>query len=125
VRPDRAAPPRLLDSLVDLVRPHIGPSGMMGRMPAEIRDNPAESQYEIYVDGKRAGLMAYRLRGDTFDALHTEIDDAYEGQGLGSQLVKRVLQDLRDAGLSLQPTCPFVKAYLERHPEYSDLVKAS
>jgi predicted GNAT family acetyltransferase len=92
---------------------------------AEIRDNASESQYEIFVDEQRAGLMTYRLSGGTFDALHTEIDDAYEGQGLGSQLVKKVLDDVRDAGLTLKPTCPFVKAYVERHPEYSDLLKAS
>jgi predicted GNAT family acetyltransferase len=91
----------------------------------EIRDNASESQYEIYVDEKLAGLMTYTLRGTTLIALHTEVNDAYEGQGLGSQLVKRVLGDLRDAGLSLKPSCPFVKSYVERHPEYADLVEAA
>jgi len=97
---------------------------MMGRMP-EIRDNASESQYEIYVDGQLAGFLTYKLREGTFVAIHTEIDDAYEGQGLGSQLVKQVLADLRDAGLLLKPSCPFVKSYIERHPEYADLIEAA
>jgi predicted GNAT family acetyltransferase len=94
-------------------------------MPADIRDNTVESQYEMFVDGQRAGFMTYHLSGDTFTAIHTEVDDAYEGQGLGTQLVEKVLADLRDAGLYLKPACPFVRDYLERHPEYSDLVRAA
>ena len=82
----------------------------MGRM-AEIRaDVSDESPYEFYVDGNRAGFMDYQLRGDTFIAMHTEVDDAYEGQGLGSQLVTEVLDDVRDAGMALRPSCPFVRA---------------
>ena len=91
----------------------------------EITDNASKSQYEIYVDDELAGFMTYTLQDDTFIAIHTEIDDAYEGQGLGSQLVKRVLTDLRDAGLALKPSCPFVRDYIERHREYADLVKAA
>lgn len=91
----------------------------------EIRDNAPESQYEIYVDGQLAGFMTYKLTAETFTAIHTEVDDDYEGQGLASQLVKQVLQDVRDAGLSLKPSCPFVREYVERHPEYADLVKAA
>jgi len=98
---------------------------MMVSMATEVRDNPDESRFEVYVDGQRAGLMTYRLSGDTFDARHTEVDDAYEGQGVGSALVQAVLEQVRDTGLRLKPTCPFVRAYVERHPEYADLVEAA
>jgi len=54
---------------------------------------------------------------------HTEIDDASEGRGLGSTLVRAALDDARRRGLSVRPDCPFVRAYVARHPDdYLDLV---
>jgi predicted GNAT family acetyltransferase len=88
----------------------------------EIRDRPAESRYELYVDGARAGFMDYELHGDTFTALHTEIDPAYGGRGLASLLVTEVLDNVRDTGMALRPLCPFVRVFLKKHPEYDDLV---
>jgi uncharacterized protein len=94
---------------------------MMGHM-AEVKDVPDESRFEILVDGKRAGFMDYSIHGDTFTAVHTEIADEYEGQGLAAELVTIVLDRLRDTGMALRPLCPYVKRFLEKHPEYSDLV---
>ena len=91
----------------------------------ELRDVPDESRYDLYVDGVRVGFMDYQLRGDTFTALHTEIDPAYGGRGLASRLVTEVLDNVRDTGMALRPVCPFVRRFLERHPEYDDLVTAS
>jgi len=54
--------------------------------------------------------------------VHTEVDEAVEGTGVGSQLVRVALDDLRVRGVGLVPVCPFVAAYLRRHPEYGDLV---
>ena len=54
--------------------------------------------------------------------VHTEIDPAFEGQGLGERLVAGALEDLRARGLKLVPQCPFVRAYLRRHPDQADLV---
>ena len=87
-----------------------------------IEDVPEESRYVILVDGARAGFMDYKLRGNWFTAIHTEIDPAFGGRGLGQRLVKHVLDMVRDAGLSLRPLCPFVRSYLQKHPEYDDLV---
>ena len=88
----------------------------------EVSDVPDESRYVVTVDGAVAGFLSYRLQGDQFIAVHTEIDPAYGGQGLGGTLVQQVLDNVRDDGLRLLPLCPFVKGFLAKHPEYSDLV---
>ncbi len=90
---------------------------------AEVKDNPEQSQYEIYVDGQRVGLLTYRIKGDTVTTPHTEIDPEYEGQGLGQQLVKEALDHIRDTGMLVRPSCPFVRAYIEKSPEYQAMVK--
>ncbi len=92
---------------------------------AEVKDNLEQSQYEIFVDGKRVGLMTYRVSGDTVVTPHTEVDPAYGGQGLGQTLVKQALDTIRDTGLFVQPTCPFVRAFIDKNAEYQDLVKRS
>ena len=94
-------------------------------MEIEVADNPDEQRYEIRADGELAGFTAYRERPKGLALTHTEIDDAYEGQGLGSKLVASTLDDLRSRGLEVLPICPFVKSYIERHPEYVDLVPES
>lgn len=94
-------------------------------MEIEVTDKPEEQRYEIRADGQLAGFSAYRDRPKGLALTHTEIDDAFEGQGLGSKLVAATLDDLRSRGVEVLPVCPFVKSYIERHPEYVDLVPAS
>jgi predicted GNAT family acetyltransferase len=91
-------------------------------MEFEVTDNAAESRYEIRADGKLAGFSAYRGRPDALAFTHTEIFNEFEGQGVGSKLVGDMLDDVREQGLGVLPLCPFVKAFIERHPEYVDLV---
>ena len=88
----------------------------------EVSDVPDEHRYVVTVDGARAGFMDYKIRGDVFVAIHTEIDPAFGGQGLGSRLVSSVLDEVRASGRRLSPLCPFVQRFLEGHPEYADLV---
>jgi predicted GNAT family acetyltransferase len=88
-----------------------------------IADNREESRYEIRVGGELAGFTQYRSRpGDTIAFVHTEIDERFEGQGLGTRLIGFALDDARSRGLAVLPFCPFVKGYVERHPDYLDLV---
>lgn len=94
-------------------------------METEVADNRDEQRYEIHADGKLAGFVTYRDRPKGLALVHTEIDDAYEGQGLGSKLVAAALDDLRSRALKVIPICPFVKSYIERHPEDEDLVAES
>ena len=86
--------------------------------------NVAErSRFEIHVDGRIAGFAQYRM-GDPglIVFTHTEIDDAYEGRGLGSILIRAALDAARSRSLAVRPECPFVRGYIGRHPEYLDLV---
>lgn len=91
-------------------------------MATEVRDNAERHRYEASVDGASAGFAAYRLEGSTVELTHTEVDGAYEGQGVGSELVRQTLEDVRGRGLCVRPVCPFVRSYIERHPAYQDLV---
>jgi len=85
-------------------------------------DNPADERYELWVGDEPAGQIVYRLREDAVALIHTEVADAFEGHGLGGKLVAGALADIRGRGLRLIPICPFVRSYLERHPEQADLV---
>jgi predicted GNAT family acetyltransferase len=96
----------------------------MSELRIDVTDNPSESRYEIHVDGRPAGLIRYVLEGDTIALVHTEVDAAIEGHGLGGKLVAGALDDARARGLRVRPLCPFVASYLRRHPEYGDLVAA-
>jgi hypothetical protein len=88
-----------------------------------VTDNPEQSRYEIFVDGDLAGYAAYREDPGRRVFTHTRIDPDYEGQGVGSTLAARVLDDVRAKGVRAVPRCPFIAAYIERHPEYADLVR--
>ena len=85
-------------------------------------DNPADERYELRVGDEPAGQIVYRLRENAVALIHTEVADAFEGHGLGGKLVAGALADIRGRGLRLIPICPFVRSYLERHPEQADLV---
>lgn len=88
----------------------------------EVHDNPERSRYEITVDGVLAGFAQYVRKGSRIIFVHTEVDDAYEGHGLGSQLAKAALDDARTRGMPVVPVCPFIERYIERHPEYAHVV---
>ena len=86
-----------------------------------IKDNRAEQEFELLVDGERA-VAAYQLEGDRIVFTHTLVPEAIEGHGVGSRLIRGALDQVRDRGLKVVPQCQFVRAYIERHPEYRDLL---
>ena len=88
----------------------------------QVADNWDRSRYEIVLDGKLAGFSTYRIDGDTITLVHTEIDDAFEGHGLGGKLARGALDDIRARGLHLVPKCPFIAKFVREHPDYGDLV---
>ena len=90
-----------------------------------MEDNPAESRFELRVDGELVGWSEYRPAGDSVIVAHTEIDKRREGEGLGSALVRGTLDHIRAKGQSVIPTCAFTAEYIRRHPEYVDLVAPS
>lgn len=89
-----------------------------------VEHNEAASQYEVQVEGATA-LLQYEREGDRVICTHTEVPDALEGRGIGSLLARTALDDAREQHLRVVPRCPFVRAYIERHPEYADLVDPS
>jgi predicted GNAT family acetyltransferase len=89
-------------------------------MATEVHRHP--DGYEITVDGRHAGVAAIEERPGVVVFTHTEIDDAFEGQGIGSQLAKAALEDVRARGLKVLPRCPFIKGWIERHPDFQELV---
>lgn len=90
-------------------------------MPSDLRDNAARSRFELDADGVTA-FMNYRLTGNVISLDHTETPVAARGRGIASKLVEAVLEQARARGLKVVPRCPFVRAFLAKHPEYSDLV---
>jgi len=94
-------------------------------MDIEIVDVPEAHRYEARVGGEVAGLVAYRRRPDAIVLVHTEVDGAYEGKGVGGALAKGVLDRIRADGEKIIPQCPFIAAYIRRHPAYRDLIAES
>jgi predicted GNAT family acetyltransferase len=90
----------------------------------EVRDNPDLHRYEIVVDGEQCGIAEYMRVGDRVIFPHTVIDPECRGQGLGRELVRAALDDVRTQGLTIVPQCWFVAEFVDDNPEYRDLVSA-
>ena len=89
-----------------------------------IRDNPERHRFEaVDESGVVAGFAAYRRSEDAVVLTHTEVDDAFEGHGVGSRLARGALDALREEGIRVVPSCPFISAYIQDHQEYADLVR--
>jgi predicted GNAT family acetyltransferase len=84
-----------------------------------VRDNPNELRYELFVDGEAAGEILYHRRSDAVILDHTEVTPRLQHHGLGERLVADALADIRARGLRPVGRCPFVRAYMQRHPEVS------
>ena len=89
-------------------------------MPHSVRDNTERHRFELDADGHVAFSNYKRVDG-VLTILHTEVPKALEGHGIGSALVRGVLDIARAQGMKVVPVCPFVKGYMDRHPEYADL----
>jgi predicted GNAT family acetyltransferase len=88
----------------------------------EVADAPDRDRYELSVDGEVAGSSIYRTRPGLIAFVRTEVDERFEGQGLGDRLIRFALEDARARGLAVLPFCPFVNAFIERHREFEALV---
>jgi predicted GNAT family acetyltransferase len=90
-----------------------------------VADVPERSRYELRDGGEVLGWVEYLPAGRSVIIAHTEVLEGGEGRGLGSELVRGVLEDLRARGVTAIPTCPFTAAFIARHPEYADVVDES
>ena len=95
----------------------------MPDLELEVRDNPERSRYEALVGTDVAGFAAYRDSAGTRVFTHTQVDDDYEGHGVGSTLARAALDDVRAKGMQIVPRCPFIAAWVQHHPDYQDLVR--
>ena len=91
-------------------------------MQVRVVENPGAGRFELFADGELAGAAYYRFEDGAMAFTHTEVDDAYEGRGLGSKLAAGALDEARSRGVEVLPYCPFVRGYIQRHPEYLDLL---
>ncbi len=89
---------------------------------ASFRNDVEESAYLAEIGTDRAGKAVYHVRGETLVFVHTEVGARFSGQGIGTQLVRFALDDVRSRGLACVPICPFFAAFIEEHPDYLDLV---
>jgi uncharacterized protein len=89
----------------------------------EVRDAPDAGRYEAWLDGALAGVAQYQRTAELVVFTHTEVDAAHEGRGVGSALVRGALEDVRAEGTHrVLPVCPFVSAWLGRHPDFRDVL---
>jgi predicted GNAT family acetyltransferase len=93
-------------------------------MSPEVVHNASAQRYEIRIGDELAGFTEAEPTGDPKVILfpHTEIAETFEGRGLASTLVRGALDDIRDRGLRIKVTCPYILAWLPKHPEYEDLL---
>ncbi len=91
-------------------------------MGLTIADAEAARRYEAHLDAELAGFIDYKIRGARIALIHTETLPGHQGRGVAEQLVRFALEDARRRGLRVIPSCPYVKAYVERHPETHDIV---
>lgn len=93
----------------------------MAEQTEHVVNNAKKFRFEV-ISGALVSKLDYRLGRDTIALIHTEVPDELQGQGIGSAIMRTALQHARDNELTVLPYCPFVAAYIERHPEWSDIV---
>jgi predicted GNAT family acetyltransferase len=92
-------------------------------MTVTVEDKPEHHRYEaVDESGVVAGFAEYRRGDGRVELTHTVVDDAFEGQGVGSALARTALDAARSAGLRVTPTCEFMARWIDKHPDYADLV---
>lgn len=130
INADVAGDPEAVDLLVEVVgRCPTGALRMERPAPKrvdeaglEVTHNPGKSRYEVRLGGELAGFVDYMLSDGLITFTHTEIDPAFEGRGIGSALARGALDDVRRVGeRRVLPLCPFIKGWIQRHPDYADL----
>lgn len=89
----------------------------------QFRNNTNKRRYELEIEDGDLAIIDYRTRPDgALVFTHTEVPYQHENKGIGGQIVKKSLDEVRECGLKIIPQCGFVASYIRRHPEYADLV---
>ena len=96
--------------------------GVPDATDAIVVDSFEQQRYELLIGGEVAGVLHYRRHGSQIELMHTEIEQSFAGQGLATRLAAAALELARARQTPVVPSCPFVTGFLDRHPEYSDLL---
>jgi predicted GNAT family acetyltransferase len=91
----------------------------------DIENNPKSGRWEVTDDGRVIAFAEYKTRPDKITFTHTEVDPDYEGQGIASRLARAALDDAVARGLRIGIYCPFIRSYVDRHPQYEQYVDTS
>jgi predicted GNAT family acetyltransferase len=89
---------------------------------SDIVNNSEKQRYELAVDGHVAATY-YKIDDRVITFIHTEVPPELGGKGVGSKLIRGALDSVRADGLKVVPQCPFVKAFIDKNPDYQDLLK--
>jgi predicted GNAT family acetyltransferase len=89
----------------------------------DVRDNPEEHRYEAVLDGHVVGVAEYDKSADVIAFTHTVVQPSHEGEGIGGTLVRAALDDAQRQRLRVRPLCPFVRSWIEEHPDYAGLME--
>ncbi|MBV8445255.1 MAG: N-acetyltransferase [Candidatus Dormibacteraeota bacterium] len=95
---------------------------MSDQRAARVVDAPDRERYELVLGGEVRGYLSYRRHPGIIILIHTEVDPALQGQGQGSVLAQHALDEARQRGERVVPRCPFVRRFIDEHPEYASLV---
>ncbi len=87
-----------------------------------VHDDAEHDRYVVEVDGEVAGYTVYHMRGGRHFFVHTEIEPEFGGHGAGTALARYALDDVRDKGGMIVPICPFIRGFVDEHPEYETLI---
>ena len=87
----------------------------------EVFDNAGAHRFELKV-GDHVAMAFYRLSGGVITFTHTEVPQVLSGQGVGTRLARGALEQVKGRGLKVVPQCPFIAAFIQKHPEFSTLL---
>ncbi len=88
-----------------------------------VNELPEESIFEVTDDdSQRIGVIYYHLRDGALVMTRAEVDPEVQSRGVGSALVGGALDQVRATGRAIVPVCPFIIYFIDKHPEYTDLV---
>jgi uncharacterized protein len=89
-----------------------------------VTNNPDQSRYEARLDGELAGIAEYQLTERLIVFTHTQVEPEFEGKGVGTVLARQALDDVRATDVrKVVAKCPFIKSWIEKHPDYQDLLR--
>lgn len=88
-----------------------------------VTHNPGSTRFEAHRGDELAGFADYQLTSELYVFTHTEVQPALEGRGIGGELARAALDHVREEGSrTILAICPFIAAWIDRHPDYADLL---